>query len=309
MQTGILRGMSVLAGLLWLASCSSSPKSRDYPGYMTRPYTIRGHRYHPMNVEQALAYEQTGIASHYNECALWGLVSGKTAIGESVRPWHLHAAHPTLPLPCEVLVQSLRTGKTVKVRVNDRGPFIKNRIIDLSEEAAERLDMKHHGLDKVRITVLSVGDGKWKKEAPPLRHSGLIPYFNTFRVVLKCILATLGSISSPCRATSWRAAFTTWPEAPSGNFMPAPSPAASIQFTKRSRARIDAAATATSLSARTRCSSRTHTFLAASALFRTNGLANWSLNAMGQSGTLAASPSITVACPQARKRFKFPNSG
>ena len=63
MQTGILRGMSVLAGLLWLASCSSSPKSRDYPGYMTRPYTIRGHRYHPMNVEQALAYEQTGIAS------------------------------------------------------------------------------------------------------------------------------------------------------------------------------------------------------------------------------------------------------
>ena len=56
---------------------------------------------------------------------------------------------------------------TVKVRVNDRGPFIKNRIIDLSEEAAERLDMKHHGLDKVRITVLSVGDGKWKKEAPP----------------------------------------------------------------------------------------------------------------------------------------------
>ena len=117
--------------------------------------------------EQALVYEQTGIASHYNECALWGLVSGKTAIGENVRPWHLHAAHPTLPLPCEVLVQSLRTGKTVKVRVNDRGPFIKNRIIDLSEEAAERLDMKHHGLDKVRITVLSVGDGKWKKEAPP----------------------------------------------------------------------------------------------------------------------------------------------
>ena len=163
MQTGIIRGAAMLAGLLWLASCSSSPKSRDYTGYMTRPYTIRGHRYHPMSVEQALSYEQTGIASHYNECALWGLVSGETAIGENVRPWHLHAAHPT----CEVLVQSLRTGKTVKVRVNDRGPFIKNRIIDLSEKAAERLDMKHHGLDRVRITVLSVGDGKWKREAPP----------------------------------------------------------------------------------------------------------------------------------------------
>ena len=72
------------------------------------------------------------------------------------------------PLPCEVLVQSLRTGKSVKVRVNDRGPFVRNRIIDLSEKAAEHLDMKHHGLDKVRITVLSVGDGKWKREAPPL---------------------------------------------------------------------------------------------------------------------------------------------
>ena len=150
-----------MAGLLLLLT------QKDYTGYMTRPYTIRGHRYHPMSVEQALSYEQTGIASHYNECALWGLVSGETAIGENVRPWHLHAAHPTLPLPCEVLVQSLRTGKTVKVRVNDRGPFIKNRIIDLSEKAAERLDMKHHGLDRVRITVLSVGDGKWKREAPP----------------------------------------------------------------------------------------------------------------------------------------------
>ena len=99
MQTGIIRGAAMLAGLLWLASCSSSPKSRDYTGYMTRPYTIRGHRYHPMSVEQALSYEQTGIASHYNECALWGLVSGETAIGENVRPWHLHAAHPTLPCP------------------------------------------------------------------------------------------------------------------------------------------------------------------------------------------------------------------
>ena len=47
MHAGIIRGTAMLAGLLWLAACSSSPKSRDYPGYMTRPYTIRGHRYHP----------------------------------------------------------------------------------------------------------------------------------------------------------------------------------------------------------------------------------------------------------------------
>lgn len=165
MMSDIIRCGIVLVCLLWLGACSSSPKNKDYPGYMTRPYTIRGHRYTPMSVEQALSYEQTGIASHYNECCMWGLISGKTSIGENVRPWHLYAAHPTLPLPCEVLVQSLRSGKTVKVRVNDRGPFIKNRIIDLSEKAAEKLDMKHHGLDKVKITVLSVGDGKWKRKA------------------------------------------------------------------------------------------------------------------------------------------------
>ena len=55
-----LRGMSVLAGLLWLASCSSSPKSRDYPGYMTRPYPIRGHRYQPMNVERCVNSQTPG---------------------------------------------------------------------------------------------------------------------------------------------------------------------------------------------------------------------------------------------------------
>lgn len=159
--------LMMAAAICGAAACSSSPKSRDYPGYMTRPYTIGKHRYCPMNIEQALEFEQTGIASHYNECSLWGLVSGETSIGENVRPWHLHAAHPTLPLPCEVLVQSLTTGKSVKVRVNDRGPFIRSRVIDLSEKAADRLDMRHKGLDKVRITVLSVGDGKWKRTAPP----------------------------------------------------------------------------------------------------------------------------------------------
>lgn len=308
MQTGILRGMSVLAGLLWLASCSSSPKSRDYPGYMTRPYTIRGHRYHPMNVEQALTYEQTGIASHYNECALWGLVSGKTAIGENVRPWHLHAAHPTLPLPCEVLVQSLRTGKTVKVRVNDRGPFIKNRIIDLSEEAAERLDMKHHGLDKVRITVLSVGDGKWKKKRPlaPLRPDSLLQHIPCG---LKMHLGHLGQHFFPMQGHQLARSFHHLAGS-SQRQLHAGSLSRRIHPIHKTFARQNRCRSHSDIALRpdTLFQPDRH-LLAASALFRTNGLANWSLNAMGQSGTLAASPSITVACPQARKRFKFPNAG
>lgn len=151
----------------FLTSCSSSPKSKDYRGYKNQPYTVGGYRYCPMSVEEALTYSCTGIASHYNETALWGLWSGETALGENVKSWHVHAAHKTLPLPCEVRVTSLKTGKNILVRVNDRGPFVKNRLIDLSEETADRLGIKHHGLSKVYIEVVSVGDGKWKRYAPP----------------------------------------------------------------------------------------------------------------------------------------------
>jgi rare lipoprotein A len=118
-----------------------------------------------MSVKQALHFKQIGIASYYDESSMMGIVSGSTSIGESVHPWHMHAAHPTLPLPCEVEVYSFRTRKSIKVRVNDRGPFVKDRIIDLSDEAAKRLGFKHQGLEKVAIRVLSVGDGKWKRKA------------------------------------------------------------------------------------------------------------------------------------------------
>ncbi len=163
--------MACIAALLgvFLPSCSSSPKSGDYPGYMTRPYTIRGKKYVPMNVERALHFSQTGIASHYDESSFWGLSSGETSIGEDAHPWHLSAAHPYLPLPCEVRVTSIRTRKSVKVRVNDRGPFTKNRIIDLSSAAAKKLGFKRAGLDQVHIQVLSVGDGKWKRQSPVFR--------------------------------------------------------------------------------------------------------------------------------------------
>ena len=148
-----------------IGSCTTVP-SGDYQGYMTRPYKIRGKRYVPMSVDQALYFTQIGTASYYDESWFWGLSSGTTAIGESVHPWHLQAAHPYLPLPCEARVTSLSNGKSVHVRINDRGPFTKNRIIDLSPAAAEELDFKHHGLDKVRVEVLSVGDGKWKRKSP-----------------------------------------------------------------------------------------------------------------------------------------------
>jgi len=135
-------------------------------GYMTRPYTIRGVHYQPMSVDQALRYRSEGIASWYNESKFFGWKRGNTSLGEKVMPWHVSAAHKTLPLPCVVKVTNLNNGKKVKMRVNDRGPFIAGRIIDVTPRAASKLDFKKSGLTRVRVEVVSVGDGKYKRKPP-----------------------------------------------------------------------------------------------------------------------------------------------
>ena len=147
--------------LLLLASCA---RPGGYEGLMTRPYTIRGQRYQPMSVDEALHYRETGQASWFNESKFLGLVRGNTSLGEKVMPWHLIAAHKTLPLPCLVKVTNLRNGASVTVRVNDRGPFIAGRIIDLSPRAAKRIGIKEQGLAPVRVEVISVGDGSYKRK-------------------------------------------------------------------------------------------------------------------------------------------------
>lgn len=145
-----------------LASCSGGG---DYKGYKRASYTIKGVRYHPMTVERALTFSEQGLASWYDESTFFGLSRGTTALGEKVYSWTECAAHKTLPLPAEIKVTNLKNGKSTKVRVNDRGPFIKGRILDVSPSVAKKLDMKKAGLAPVKIEVLSVGDGKWKKKA------------------------------------------------------------------------------------------------------------------------------------------------
>lgn len=76
---------------------------------------------------------------------------GKTANGERYRKGKLTAAHKSLPFGTEVKVTNLRNGKTVKVRINDRGPFVKGRIIDLSKKAARRIDLIQRGVGEVKI--------------------------------------------------------------------------------------------------------------------------------------------------------------
>lgn len=144
-----------------LASCA---RPSGYDGYMKRSYTVRGQHYQPMSVQAALDYDEYGTASWFDESKFFGLIRGNTSLGEKVMPWHLIAAHKTLPLPCLVKVTNQANGKSVKVRVNDRGPFIAGRIIDLSPRAAGKIGMKEQGLAQVRVEVLSVGDGSYKRK-------------------------------------------------------------------------------------------------------------------------------------------------
>lgn len=144
---------------VFLVSCGGG-----YQGYLAKPYSIRGIRYQPMGVDQALRYSETGIASWYDESSFFGLKRGNTSLGEKVRRFDVSGAHKTLPLPCRVKVTNLENGKSVKMRLNDRGPFIAGRIIDVTPRAAKKLGFKDRGLTRVRVECLSVGDGKYEKK-------------------------------------------------------------------------------------------------------------------------------------------------
>ncbi len=105
---------------------------------------------------------QVGTASWYGED-----FDGKTtASGETYDMFGMTAAHPTLPLGSYVKVTNLRNGKTVVVKVNDRGPIVPGRIIDLSMSAAEALDFKAHGIQRVQLDVIRYKHAQNKQPHP-----------------------------------------------------------------------------------------------------------------------------------------------
>lgn len=112
-----------------------------------KPYTVAGETYVP---QERYAHEETGIASWYGP----GFDGKKTANGETFDQNELTAAHPTLQMPSLIRVTNLENGKSVVVRVNDRGPFHGNRAIDLSKRAAELLEFRNRGTAKVKIQLL-----------------------------------------------------------------------------------------------------------------------------------------------------------
>ncbi len=122
------------------------------------PYVVRGKTYVPMSLEAAQKYREVGVASWY------GHESGRmTANGEAFNPNGLTAAHKYLPIPMFVQVTNLETGKSIIVRVNDRGPFPRDRaprsgdrIIDLSMGAAKRLGFYAKGAAMVRVEAIQL---------------------------------------------------------------------------------------------------------------------------------------------------------
>lgn len=118
-----------------------------------KPYQIKGKWYYP-KVDPT--YDETGLASWYGPN-----FHGKlTANGEIFDQWAITAAHKTLPMPTDVRVTNLENGRSLVVRVNDRGPFVGDRIIDLSRQSARLLGMEKQGVGRVRVQVLSGSDGQ-----------------------------------------------------------------------------------------------------------------------------------------------------
>jgi len=102
---------------------------------------------HRKSMPSAVSGTETGLASFYSET----YNGKKTANGEIYNSSELTAAHKKLPFGTKVKVTNLSNGKTVKVRVNDRGPFVAGRIIDLTRKAAKKIDMINDGVVKVKI--------------------------------------------------------------------------------------------------------------------------------------------------------------
>ena len=135
-----------------LAACAQSPVNIGNSGLSAahhrtalpterkRDHAISMRRHEPVGAA-------VGLASYYTE-------GSRTADGEKLIPGELTAAHPTLPFGTRLRVTRIDTGRSVVVRVNDRGPFVKGRIVDVSHSAAEQLGLTRQGVAKVKIDVV-----------------------------------------------------------------------------------------------------------------------------------------------------------
>ena len=142
--------------------CSSAAQTQhvqkaNYSHPTQRPYKINNRTYYP--IPSSYGFQQRGIASWYGA----DFHGRKTSNGETYNMYAMTAAHKTLPMNTILLVQNLENNRELVVRVNDRGPFVRGRIIDLSYSAARELDIVGEGTAKVVITALGEA-GKRQEE-------------------------------------------------------------------------------------------------------------------------------------------------
>jgi rare lipoprotein A len=128
----------------------------------TRPYTVLGHDYVPATTLKR--YKERGVASWYGR----KFHGQKTSIGETYDMFAMTAAHPTLALPSYARVTNPANGKSVVVRVNDRGPFLHDRLIDLSYVAAYKLGIAQRGSGEVEVEAIVPGESILAAATPPL---------------------------------------------------------------------------------------------------------------------------------------------
>ncbi len=152
--------MLVLAAMLALAACGVADRPQragrgrvvsDLPVKLGLPYKAGGRTWVPADDR---AYDRIGAASWYGAAHR----GRPTANGERSDPAGISAAHATLPLPSYVEVTALATGRTILVRINDRGPFVPTRIIDLSQGAARLLGIERDGVARVRVRRVFPGE-------------------------------------------------------------------------------------------------------------------------------------------------------
>ncbi|MES2958689.1 MAG: septal ring lytic transglycosylase RlpA family protein [Pseudomonadota bacterium] len=133
-------------------------------GGPNKPYEVLGEIYKPLPADAALS--ERGLASWYGR----KFHGRRTASGELYNMHAMTAAHPTLPLPSFARISNPANGRSVIVRVNDRGPFVKGRIVDLSYSAAQRLGVQGVAtVELVRITPAEIRRGAWQPEATGAR--------------------------------------------------------------------------------------------------------------------------------------------
>ena len=139
------------------------PREEPLHRYANRPYRVLGQSFTPAT--RIAAFQQRGKASWYGR----KFHGKRTASGEVYDMYKMTAAHPTLPIPSYVRVKNLDNDRSVVVRINDRGPFLRGRVIDLSYAAAHRLGYIEQGSTDVEVTAIMPGDELELSRAAPVR--------------------------------------------------------------------------------------------------------------------------------------------